>query len=263
ALVVPPRFDRYREMSRVVMRLFTDFSPAVEPLSLDEAFLDMTGAHRIFGAPAAIGARLRDAIREATGGLTASIGVAATKYVAKVASGHRKPNGLTVVPPEETQAWLAPQPVRNLWGVGAKTERALVALGLHTIGDVAAHDPRALERALGETGLHLQVLARGIDPRPVVPDREAKSVGSERTLEKDVAGRAAIEHHLRQCADGVARRLRKQGYVAAGVRVKLKRADFRLLTRQRALGEPTDVASELFAASRRLLDEFHDPGPFR
>jgi len=263
AVVVPPRFERYREVSRAVMRLFADFSPTVEPLSLDEAFLDMTGAHRIFGQPEAIGAEIQRRVREVTGGLTASIGVATTKYVAKVASGHAKPDGLTIVPADEAQAWLAPQPVRNLWGVGAKTERRLLALGLRTIGDVAAAAPAMLERELGEWGLKLHALAHADDPRPVIASREAKSIGSERTLERDVADRAAIEHHLRQCAEDVARRLRKHELAATGVRVKLKRADFRLLTRQRALGAPTDVAGELLESARRLLPEFEDPGPFR
>src|SRR5690606_9258739 len=183
----------------------------------------------------------------------------ATKFVAKVASGYAKPDGLTIVPPEQAVEWLAPQPVRNLWGVGAKTEPKLHALGLRTIGDVASSDRDWLERTLGSLGSHLHDLARAIDPRPVVADRRALSIGSERTLERDAADRATIEHHLRQCADEVARRLRKHGLVAAGVRVKLKRTDFRLLTRQRLLGEPTDVATELFAAGRGLLPEFRAP----
>ncbi len=130
ALIVPPRFERYSQVSKIIMDLFGDFSPSVEALSLDEAFLDMTGSDKLFGAPEAIGRKLKAAIREATAGLTASVGISGTKYVAKVASGHRKPDGLTIVPPDEARAWLAPQPVKNLWGAGPKTAGRLEALGL-------------------------------------------------------------------------------------------------------------------------------------
>jgi len=144
ALMIPPRFDRYQEISRTIMRVFSDFSPEVETLSLDEAFLDMTGSERLFGDPQSIGRRLKDAVREATHGLTASVGVSATKYVAKVASARRKPDGLAVVPPDQAKAWLAPLPICWLWGAGPKTEVRLHQMGLQTIGDVAAIDPKVL-----------------------------------------------------------------------------------------------------------------------
>ena len=137
AVIIPPRFDRYQEVSATIMKVFSDFSPEVEALSLDEAFLDMTGSEQLFGDPQSIGRRLKSAIREATGGLTASVGLSATKYVAKVASACQKPDGLTVVPPEEAKAWLAPLSVSWLWGAGPKTQARLHQLGLHTIGDVA------------------------------------------------------------------------------------------------------------------------------
>ena len=163
ALIVPPRFERYQQMSKIIMDLFGDFSPDVEALSLDEAFLDMTGSDKLFGSPEAIGRRLKAAVRDATGGLTASVGISGTKYVAKVASGHRKPDGLTIVPPDEARAWLAPQPVKNLWGAGPKTAARLEALGLHTIGDVASCDPRRLERSFGALGHRFIALAHGDD----------------------------------------------------------------------------------------------------
>lgn len=263
ANVVPPRFERYKAISKRVMRVFGDFSPAVEALSLDEAFLDMTGAEHIFGDAVALGSRLRDAIREATGGLTASVGISATKYVAKVASGHKKPDGLTVVPPNEARKWLAPQPVAMLWGAGPKTQQRLAELGLSTIGDVAAADPRWLESQLGKAGSHFHQLAHARDPRSVATSRAAKSIGSERTLAVDVSSPTEIAFQLRRAADSVGRRLRKHGYVARGVRVKLKRSDFRLLTRQRRLAEPTGVTDELYATAIALLPEFGDPGPFR
>ena len=263
AIVVPPRFERYKAISRRVMRVFEDFSPAVEALSLDEAFLDMTGTEHIFGDPEAIGLRIKDAIREATGGLTASVGISATKYVAKVASGHDKPNGLTVVAPNEARQWLAPQPVAMLWGAGPKTQQRLAVLGLKTIGEVAAADPRWLQSRLGKAGGHFHGLAHARDPRPVATSRMAKSIGSERTLSVDVSSRTEIAFQLRRAADSVGRRLRRHGYVARGVRVKLKRSDFRLLTRQRRLAEATDRSDEIHQCAITLLPEFGDPGPFR
>lgn len=263
ALVIPPRFDRYRQVSATIMRVFASFSPEVEALSLDEAFLDMTGSERLFGAPETMGRRLKAAIREATGGLTASVGLSATKYVAKVASGHRKPDGLTVVPPDIAKAWLAPLPVSRLWGAGAKTERRLHALGLRTIGDVAAADPRLLAAKLGKLGLHFYMLAHAHDPRPVDGRRPPKSIGSEQTLETDVRDRSEIKLHLRRAADTIGRRLRKKGYVACGVGVKLKTADFKSLSRQQRLAEPTDVAERLYAAGVELLGAFSHAGPFR
>ena len=140
AVIVPPRFDRYQEVSATIMKVFSDFSPEVEALSLDEAFLDMTGSEQLFGDPQSIGRRLKTAIREATGGLTASVGLSATKYVAKVASACQKPDGLTVVPPEDAKAWLAPLSVSWLWGAGPKTQARLHQLGMHTIADVAEAD---------------------------------------------------------------------------------------------------------------------------
>jgi DNA polymerase IV len=261
ALIVPPRFERYSQVSAAVMKLFGDFSPDVEPLSLDEAFLDMTGSERLFGSPATMGRKLKDTVREATG-LTVSVGVSGTKYVAKVASGFRKPDGLTVVEPREARAWLAPLAVANLWGAGPKTAARLKALGFRTIGDVAECDPKRLQD-LGVLGLRFYSLARGEDFRTVERDRIARSLSCERTLNEDIAARPEIEAHLRASADTVARRLRRHDLCAAGVRVKLKRTDFRILTRQRALSAPTDVAAELFAAAGSLLDEIGSAGPFR
>ena len=263
ALVVPPRFERYQEVSATIMRLFGDFSPCVEPLSLDEAFLDMTGSERLFGSPEQIGAKLKRAVRDATGGLTASVGISATKYVAKVASGHDKPDGLTIVAPAEAAAWLAPQPVGNLWGAGPKTTARLEKLGLRTIGAIAELDPTRLELELGALGRRFQDLARGLDPRDVSGARAASGLSSERTLERDVSARPAIEAYLRSAAETVARRLRRRGERAKGVRIKLKGADFQIVTRQRTLTKPTDVAMELYVAGVSLLDGIALGRPFR
>jgi len=263
ALVVRPRFERYQEVSELVMAALATFSPLVEPLSLDEAFLDMTGSARLFGDPPAIGSRIKTAVRECTGGLTVSVGISATRYVAKVASGFRKPDGLTIVPPHEMREWLAPLPVSNLWGAGPKTTARLRELGLETIGQVARADAGILEQALGAMGLRFIGLANGVDAREVVGSRRASSVGYERTLNVDVVSRADIEAHLRLAADTVAQRLRRGSRLARGVRIKLKRADFTVITRQGVLNEPTDVGAVLFARAATLLDEMRDEGPFR
>ena len=261
AVIVPPRFDRYQQVSATIMKVFSDFSPDVEALSLDEAFLDMTGSEQLFGDPQSIGHRLKAAIREATNGLTASVGVSATKYVAKVASASRKPDGLTVVPPEQAKAWLAPLSVSWLWGAGPKTQARLHQLGLHTIGDVASADARLLSAKLGTAGLHFHTLAQAEDPRPVIGRRASKSIGSEHTLEEDVREKAAIKFHLRRSADTIGRRLRKKNYVAFGVGVKLKTADFQIITRQHRLSEPTDFADKLYSVGVTLLDHIEHPRP--
>ena len=263
AVIVPPRFDRYQEVSATIMGVFSDFSPDVEALSLDEAFLDMTGSEQLFGDPQSIGRRLKTAIREATGGLTASVGLSATKYVAKVASACQKPDGLTVVPPKEAKAWLAPLPVSWLWGAGPKTQARLHQLGLHTIGDMAHADQQFLSTKLGSAGLHFHTLAHAEDLRPVIGRRASKSIGSEHTLDEDVRDKADIKFHLRRSADTIGRRLRKKSYVAFGVGVKLKTADFQIVTRQHRLSEPTDVAERLYSVGVALLDHIDHPGPFR
>jgi len=263
AIVIPPRFGRYQEISRVVMDTFASFTPIVEPLSLDEAFLDMSGSAQLFGDPERMGRLIKSGVYEATGGLCVSVGIAATKFVAKVASDHRKPDGLTVVPPDRTRAFLDPLPVRRLWGVGPKAEEKLRRLGLRTIGDVANASAQLLTSALGTHGPHLLRLARGEDPRPVEPSREAQSVGCENTLERDVVGAEAIRPHLLRAADKVAERLRSQGVSARGVRVKLKTAEFHILTRQATLLKPTASAGPLFEAAMSLLPSFPLDEPIR
>lgn len=262
AIVIPPRFSRYKEISSAVMDVFSSFTPLVEPLSLDEAFLDMSGTERLFGSPERMGRLIKERVFEATG-LRVSVGLSATKFVAKVASDHRKPDGLMVVPPDGTIPFLAPLPLRQLWGVGPKAEEKLRALGLRTIGDVAASSPQLLASALGIHGPHLARLARGDDPRPVEPSREARSIGCENTLDEDVIGADAIRPHLLRSADTVAERLRKQGVAARGVRVKLKTAAFRILTRQTTLAAPADSAGPLYSAATALLPAFPLGEPIR
>ena len=262
AIIVPPRFERYEQVSKKVMDVFGDFSPAVEPLSLDEAFLDMSGSQRIFGPPEAIGRKIKHAVLDATH-LNVSVGISGTKYVAKVASAHGKPDGLIVVPPHLAVEWLAPLPVDRLWGVGQKTTPKLHTLGLMTIGDIAARGERELRLRLGAAGSHFYQLAHALDPRRVARGRTARSLGSDRTLSHDVWRRADIELHLRRAAERIARRLRAKEYVARGIRVKLKTTKFQILSRQRLLPRPDDTAELFFTVSRTLLDAFDHPGPFR
>jgi DNA polymerase-4 len=263
AIIVPPRFERYQQVSRQVMQVFAEFSPVVEPISLDEAFLDMSGAERLLGSPETIGRRLKDAVRDATGGLTVSVGISATKFVAKVASGFRKPDGLTLVPPQTARAWLAPQSVKVLWGAGPKMQARLAALGLRTVGDVAACGAERLEAELGRVGRHFHSLSQAEDPRRVESSRAARSLSSERTLSVDVDARDALASYVHEACDIVARRLRGKCLTARGVRLKLKTHDFRILTRQLRLRAATNATQPINAAAQQLLGDVNDPGPFR
>ena len=262
AVMVPPRFERYQQVSEQVMDLFADFSPSVEALSLDEAFLDMTGATHFFGSPHEMALRLKQRVLEETG-LHISVGVSGTKYVAKVASAHDKPNGLTVVPPGTAADWLAPLPVNRLWGVGIKTTPKLNAIGLQAIGDIARADPAWLQDKLGNPGLHYYELANGRDPRRVLRGRAARSIGSDRTLSADISSHAEIKVHLRRSAERIARRVRRKGYTARGVRIRLKTNRFELLSRQRLLPRGEDTAAAFLAVAEQLLADFPHKGPFR
>ena len=263
ALVLPPNFKRYQEFSEIVMAVFARYSPLVEPLSLDEAFLDMTGAEGLFGTPEEMGQHIRADVKEATGGLTVSAGVATSKFVAKVASDYRKPDGLTLVAPGEESQFLWPLPISRLWGVGPKTAEQLNRRGLRTIGDVARTREEDLVLQLGELGSQLYRLAWARDERPVVPDRDAKSIGAEITLDQDLTGQAQILVHLRSSAARVARHLRREGLLAGGVRVKLKTRLFRIWTRQAPLETPTDSERDLLRAAHALLGQFDLRVPMR
>ena len=262
AIVLPPRFERYHAVSRVVMDTLGAFSPLVEPLSLDEAFVDMTGCEALFGEPRAMGEAVRRAVFEATK-LTVSVGVSTTKYVAKVASDCRKPDGLTVVEPDEVTGFLHPLPIDRLWGVGPRTHSRLQARGLDTIGDVAAAPLDDLEGWFGRLGAHIHALAHGRDDRAVIAERDAKSIGSENTLDTDIVGKTAIRPWLLRAADTVARRLRAEGLAARGVRVKLRTSDFRLHTRQTILAGPTHATRPIVEAAESLLGEFDLDAPVR
>lgn len=264
AIVVPHRFDRYREASRAFFAILGDFTPLVEPLSIDEAFLDATGTERLFGDAADVARRIKERVR-AELSLVASVGVAPIKFAAKIASDLDKPDGLRVVAPEELAAFLRALPVSRLWGVGERTQATLESLGLRTIGQVAAYPAAALERRVGPAlGAHLAALARGEDPREVTPEHEPVTVGHEETFERDVGDPALLDAVVRDQAEAVASRLRRGGLRARVVVLKVKYADFQLLTRRRTLADAScdgavlgQVASELLA--RIPVDDDHGP----
>lgn len=254
AVFVSPRHELYGQVSREVMAVFRGVTPEVEPLSLDEAFLDVAGAGRRLGPPAVIGALIREQISQQQG-ITCSVGVASVKFVAKIASARCKPDGMLVVPAEEVLGFLHPLPASALWGVGDKAEQVLARLGLRTIGDIA-HIPLAtLRRELGAAaGSNLHDLAWGRDPRRVTPRREEKSVGAEETFQTDVDDPEVIRRELLRLSGRTARALRKAGCVARTLSVKLRLASFKTITRSKTLGEPTDVARDIYAVARALYE---------
>ena len=252
AVVLEPHYERYTAASTAVMRILADVTPLVEPLSIDEAFLDVAGAVGLFGPPFAIGTALRARIRAETG-LVASVGAASTKFVAKLASSRAKPDGLLVVPAADTLEFLHPQPITALWGVGAASAQRLERLGLRTIGDVADAPLDALTRALGPASAgHLHALANGRDARSVTRERLEKSIGHEVTFERDITDRATIDRELLRLAERVAERLRRGGWVTRTVSVKLRFGDFETITRSQTLAEPTDVAQRIAREVRTL-----------
>jgi DNA polymerase-4 len=262
AAFLPGRMSHYVEISRQLRAIFDRYSPSVEPLSLDEAFLDMSGTERLFGPPESTARRLQDEVaRELS--LPCSVGVATVKYVAKVASDLEKPRGLTVVPPGMERRFLAPLSVERLWGVGPKSLPRLHALGLRTIGDVARASPRLLEEKLGELGRHIASLADGRDARDVDNARERKSVGSERTFDRDIRGAARVREELIPLVDEVTATLRNAGLRARGVRLKLKYADFTLTTRQARLDTPAHDAAAFLVALDRAIERAETDRPMR
>jgi len=253
-VILPPDFALYSEVSAGVMAVFRDITPLVEPLSLDEAFLDVSGAVRRLGPPAVIAEQIRARVHDEQG-ITCTVGVAPTKFVAKLASTRAKPDGLLVVPSDRVIAFLHPLPVGALWGVGEKTEEVLVRLGLLTVGDIAHTPLDTLVRALGPaSGNHLHDLAWGRDPRHVTPPAAEKSVGNEETFPRDVDDPEVIRRELLRLSEKVASRLRAQGYAGRTVVIKVRFADFSTITRSRTLRSATDVGREIYATAVALYD---------
>ena len=254
AVVLPPRHGRYATVSAGVMEIFRSITPLVEPLALDEAFLDVSGALRRLGNPARIGRMIRQQVYEQQG-ITCSVGVASTKFVAKLASTRCKPDGLLIVPADGIIEFLHPLPVAALWGVGERTEAALLRLGLHTVGDLAAAPKATLRHELGEAaGEHLYNLAWGRDERTVVATSPDKSISAEETFERDIADRGTIRRELLRLSEKVGGRLRTSGQEGRTVAVKLRKADFSTITRARTLREPTDLTHDIYATACALYE---------
>lgn len=254
AIIIEPDHRLYAEVSRGVMAVFASITPIVEPLSLDEAFLDVSGALRRLGSPTAIGELIRARVHDEQR-ITCSVGIATTKFVAKLASTRVKPDGLLVVPADKVIDFLHPLPVGALWGVGERTEEQLTRLGLRTVADLAHTPVATLQRALGPAaGSHLHDLAWGRDPRRVTPHEPEKSVGNEETFAVDIDDPEVIHARLLRLADQVAARLRAAGYVGRTVSVKVRFADFSTITRSRTLRHPTDVGKEIYDTARALYD---------
>ncbi|MFR9777703.1 DNA polymerase IV [Micromonospora sp. MS34] len=263
AVYLPPDFSQYSAASRAVMRIFRDVTPLVEPLSLDEAFLDVAGARKLFGPPVEIARMIRRRVAEEQE-LTCSVGVAPSKFVAKLGSTRAKPDGLLVVPAARVIEFLHPLPVDALWGVGERSAEALRRLGLHTVGALAEAPLGLLRRAVGEAAAtHLHELSWGRDPRRVSPEQAEKSIGAEVTFDIDVTDPAEIRRSLLALAEKVGARLRAAGQVGRTVSLKVRLADFRTVSRSRTLSVPTDTAREMFDTSWALWTALAPGEPIR
>ena len=253
-VVVPPRFDRYREVSRSVMGILAGYSPLVEPLSLDEAFVDVAGAVRLFGPPETIGVRIRQDVRERLE-LACSVGVGPNKFVAKLLSGKAKPDGLLHWRAEEVAERLRPLPVGDLWGAGPRTVERLTSYGFRTIGSIADTDLRTLERVVGDAlGSQLHALARGVDERAVTPHEPARSVSAETTFDEDVDDPEVLRRVVLRLAEKLGRRLRRAELAARTITLKVRFASFETVTRSRTLPAATDRTHDLVAVATQLLE---------
>jgi DNA polymerase-4 len=255
AVVVEPRMEHYVAVSEQVFAVFEALTPLVEPLSIDEAFLDVTGSQRLFGAPPEIAALIKRRIREQTQ-LSASVGVAPNKFLAKLCSEWEKPDGLVVLEPPDVLARLAPLPLRRMWGVGPATEERLRRLGLESFGDLQRLSLEDCCARLGPQGEWFWRLARGEDDRPVVPDAEAKSLGAEQTFDEDLREREAVRQVLLAQLERVAARLRRHGLRARTVTVKIRYGDFETITRSRTLKQATDRSDLLRNAASELFERW-------
>ncbi|MCE5231297.1 DNA polymerase IV [bacterium] len=252
---IRPRHRRYSEISKKIVTIFRDYTPLVETISLDEAFLDVTASQKLFGTAVEIGRAIKKRIKDEIG-LTASVGVAPNKFLAKIASDLEKPNGFVVIEPGTEAARLATLNVNRLWGVGPVMDRELGRLGIRLVGDILKTDPKRLERRFGmESARALIDLARGLDDRPVVPDSAPKSISEETTFERDIGDSARLVEILDGLADEVARRMRRQGYRARTVHLKARYPDFTTPTRSLTLPSPTASTVAIRKAARELFEQ--------
>jgi DNA polymerase-4 len=247
-----PRIDYYAEVSRQIREIFDRFTPLVEPLSLDEAFLDVTGSEHLFGTAAEIGQRIKQAVREESK-LVVSVGVAPNKFLAKIASDLKKPDGFVVVEPDKVQEFLDPMPVERLWGVGKQGSKVFQRLSIRTIGQLRQWPMDTLKGHFGSHGEYLWQLAHGIDDGPVVPEREAKSISHETTFEEDIEDLEVLRAWLVDLTEQVGWRLRRHGLRGRTAQLKVRFADFSTITRSQTLPEPTDITHELWQAADDML----------
>jgi DNA polymerase-4 len=251
-IYLPPRIGYYAEVSRQIREIFERFTPLVEPLSLDEAFLDVTGSESLFGPAVEIGRQIKQAIRQELR-LVVSVGVAPNKFLAKIASDLKKPDALVVVEPDKVQEFLDPLPVERLWGVGKQSSKAFQGLGIRTIGQLRQCPLDVLQARFGSSGEHLWSLAHGRDDRPVVSEREAKSISNETTFEHDISDMDVLRAWLVDLAEQVGYRLRRHGLRGRTVQLKVRFADFSTITRSQTLPEPADITDVLWRAADQLL----------
>jgi DNA polymerase-4 len=258
-IFVPPRLDRYGEVSEKIFAIFARVTPLVQPVSLDEAFLDVTGCQRLHGDPVSIAERIRETIRKEAG-LTASVGVASCRFAAKIASDLNKPDGLTVIREDELRKRLASLPVGKIWGVGPVTGRQLARIGIETIGQLAEWPEEALTMKLGSVGTELHRLARGEDDSRVIPGEAEKSISSEHTFAADVADLGELEIAILEQAERVAERLRKRKLFGRTVFLKLRYDDFSTVTRRKTLVLATRLADVIHEEAKKLLRERSEAG---
>jgi DNA polymerase-4 len=253
-IVVPVRMARYQEVSQQVFEIFHIFTPLVEPLSIDEAFLDVTGSARLFGSPVEIAKKIKQKVVETTG-LTISAGVAPSKFVAKVASDMEKPDGLTIVARDKVREFLDPLPIKKMWGAGKVTQKALARLSIQTFKELRLASVEVLEKEFGKHGSHMHQLAMGIDQRDVVTLHDIKSIGHEDTYSKDILALAPAKRELLSLANRVARRMRRKGIEGKTITLKVKYSDFKLITRSVTLHHYTNDSAEIYSSVCRLLEK--------
>jgi len=255
AVFLPPDMEKYSEASRKILEIFETFTPDIEPISIDEAFLDITGSWHLFGSPQETCRLIKSKVKEKTG-LTVSLGMAPNKTVAKIASDLGKPDGFVQVKSQDVESFLSPLNVKKLWGVGEKTAEIMKHSGILTIGDLASFPERKLYELFRENGLHARELARGIDPRPVLADNETLSISNEFTFDKDTGDRTAVMDSLMHLSEKVSRRLRKAGVKGRTISVKVRFSNFKTYTRSVTSFPPTDMEGEIYRKASALTEEF-------
>ena len=253
-IFLPVRMSRYQEISKQVFKIFHRFTPLVEPISIDEAFLDVTDSIRLFGQPENIAKKIKQIILTETG-LTISAGVAPSKFVAKIASDIDKPDGLTVVHPDDVRDFLDPLPVKKMWGVGKVSQRLLSRLNIHTFRDLRQTPVKVLEKKFGKHGVKIHLLAMGVDERDVIPDHDVKSIGHEQTFLQDIISLDTVQKELLALGSKVARRMRQKGLKGKTITLKVKYSDFVQITRSVTLPKSIDDGSEIYSVACRLLEK--------